>query len=421
MKKKLAVLGSLLALAPLAPATNGDNLIGIGPASRGMGGIGTGMPVGPIDSIFRNPAWLPYYNTKRFFVSFGGILFMPTVKVSSRMGTNSTNGRVKSDADMFLVPEVGIVHKINDRLAVGIGAFGVSGMGVDFRDKNQLLAQMHTTFQFMRLTPTIAYKINEMISIGAALHIAWGSLDMGAELCDNNTPPNCWNASGGQSQDFGIGASIGIALNFGDFIYGGLYYQTPISMKYKNVFNSDNDMVDPNNHYEDLKLQQPQEVAFGVGVKPLENLKLGLDIRWIDWSGADGYGDFDWEDQWVFAVGVEYKPLDNLALRAGWNYGKSPIRSKDNLSLTDQNRIPDLAAPFPIYNIYWFNLVGFPAIAEHHITLGLNWKITPNFDLDLSYVYALSNTETATASGGAAEVSAKMYQHSIGIGLNWSF
>ena len=440
MKKKLAVLGSLLALAPLALATNGDNLIGIGPASRGMGGIGTGMPVGPIDSIFRNPGWLPYYNTKKFFVSFGGILFMPTVKVSSRgaievpadgggytIQPTSTNGRVKSRADTFMVPEVGIVYKINEKLAFGIGAFGVSGMGVDFRDKTNALAQMHTTFQFMRLTPTIAYKINEMISIGAALHIAWGSLDVGARLCmdtNGNYIPEadkCWNASGGQSQDFGIGASVGIALNFGDFIYGGLYYQTPVSMTYKNVFNSDNDMLDSNNHYEDMKLQQPQEVAVGVGVKPLENLKLGLDIRWIDWSGADGYGDFDWEDQWVFAVGVEYKPLDNLALRAGWNYGKTPIRSKDNLPVNDQNRIPNFAAPFSTYYVYWFNLVGFPAIAEHHLTLGLNWKVTPNFDIDLSYVYALSNTETATSVGGGAEVSAKMYQHSIGIGLNWSF
>lgn len=153
MKKKLAVLGSVLALAPFALATNGDNLIGIGSASRGMGGIGTGMPVGPVDSIFRNPAWLPYYNSKKFFVSFGGILFMPNVKVSSRMGPMGTNGRVKSSADTFLVPEVGIVHKIDERLAVGIGAFGVSGMGVDFRNKDPLLANMHTNFQFMRLTP----------------------------------------------------------------------------------------------------------------------------------------------------------------------------------------------------------------------------------------------------------------------------
>ena len=447
MKKSLLALGSILALSPFVLATNGDNLIGIGPASRGMGGIGTGMPVGPIDSIFRNPAWMPYYNTKKFFLSFGGILFMPNVKVSSKMimdvndrDSNSgpmtfgTRGRVKSNADTFVVPEVGIVHKINEKLAVGIGAFGVSGMGVDFRDKQLVrtplgytnaLSKMHTTFQFMRITPSIAYKVNEMISVGGALHIAWGSLDVGAELCELGdgdgdrlpAPQRCWNASGGQSQDFGIGLSVGIALNLGDFIYGGLYYQSPISMKYKNVFDSNGD-----GKFEDMKLQQPQEVAVGVGVKPLENLKVGLDVRWIDWSGADGYGDFDWEDQWVIGIGGEYKPLKNLALRAGWNYGKSPIRSKDNLDgMNRKNRVPNFDAKFSDYELYWFNLVGFPAIAEHHLTLGLNWKVTNNFDLDLSYVYAFPNTETAKMAGGGAEVSAKMFQHSIGIGLNWSF
>ena len=277
----------------------------------------------------------------------------------------------------------------------------------------------------MRLTPAVAYKINEMIAIGAALHIAWGSLDMGAEMCDPNRngtsgfnfSQDCWNASGGQSQDFGLGASVGVAVNFGDFIYGGLYYQSPVSMKYENVFDSNGD-----GRYEDMKLEQPQEFAIGIGVKPLENLKLGFDIRWIDWSGADGYGDFGWEDQWVFAVGTEYKPIDNLALRIGWNYGKTPIRDKDNLDpMNPKNSIPNFERRFTDFEVYWFNLVGFPAIAEHHLTLGLNWKITPNFDIDLSYVLALESEVTAKAAGGAGEVSAKMVQHSIGIGLNWSF
>lgn len=231
------------------------------------------------------------------------------------------------------------------------------------------------------------------------------------------SPTRCWNAGGGQSQDFGIGVSLGIAFNMGDFIYAGLMYQSPVSMKYKNVFDSNGD-----GKFEDMKLQQPQEVGLGIGVKPLENLKLGLDIRWIDWSGADGYGDFDWEDQWVFGLGVEYKPMDSLALRAGWNYGKTPIRDKDNLDpMTPKNSVPSFDTRFSDFQLYWFNLVGFPAFAEHHLTLGLNWKITPNFNIDLSYVYALPKTVTAKAAQGAGEVSTKMVQHSIGVGLNWAF
>ncbi len=451
MRKGTGLISTILLLAPFALATNGDNLIGIGPASRGMGGIGTGMPVGPIDSIFRNPAWITHFNTKRFFVSFGGIIFMPNVKVSSKMymqpsaGQNpmevSTNGKVKSDADLFLVPEVGIVHKINDRLSWGIGAFGVSGMGVDFRSKNLMdvsqiinrnspyytnaLAKMHTTFQFMRITPSVAYKINDIISVGAGLHIAWGSLDMGAELCadtpaDSDIIPEmdkCWNASGGQSQDIGFGFSLGLALNFGDFIYGGLYYQSPVSMKYEKVFDSNGD-----GKYEDLKLEQPQEVALGIGVAPLNNLKVGFDVRWINWSDADGYKQFDWEDQIVYAIGLEFKPIDSLALRAGWNYGKTPIRDKSNLDpMRPKNSIPNFDAKFSDFQVYWFNLVGFPAIAEHHLTLGLNWKITENFNIDVSYVYALKSDVSAKAAGGAGEASAEMTQQSIGIGLNWQF
>jgi long-chain fatty acid transport protein len=76
--RKAILASALLGAVSLSFATNGDNLIGVSPASRGMGGIGVGMPVGPTDTIFRNPAWMTYY--KGFNMSFGGILFFPEVK-----------------------------------------------------------------------------------------------------------------------------------------------------------------------------------------------------------------------------------------------------------------------------------------------------------------------------------------------------
>jgi long-chain fatty acid transport protein len=123
-----------------------------------MGGIGVGMPVGPTDTIFRNPAWMTYY--KGFNMSFGGILFFPEVKAKSNI--TGTDASATSKSKVFVVPEVGIVHQINNKLTFGIGAFGVSGMGVDYRDNAGLL-NMHTTFQFMRVIPAIAYKVNDAI------------------------------------------------------------------------------------------------------------------------------------------------------------------------------------------------------------------------------------------------------------------
>jgi Long-chain fatty acid transport protein len=281
-------------------------------------------------------------------------------------------------------------------------------MGVDYRNKDPLLANMHTTFQFMRVIPALSYKINSAIYVSGAVHLAYGSLDMGANI------PH--NAGGGQSQTYGVGAQIGLAYNMGDFLYAGLTYQSPVNMTYKRVFDSDGDGA-----FEDFKLTQPLELAFGLGIKPMENFKVGMDIRWINWGDAKGYKHFQWKDQWVIAVGGEFKPTQKLALRAGYNYGKSPIRGGAK-NLMNANNIPNLTAPFSDFQIALFNLVGFPAITEHHITLGLGYEFTKNFGIDIAYKHAFNKKVRATDNMGMGfEVEAQNSQNAISIGLNWKF
>lgn len=404
--RKVILASALLGAVGLSFATNGDNLIGVSPASRGMGGIGVGMPVGPTDTIFRNPAWMSYY--KGFNMSFGGILFFPEVKAKFN------NVSATSKSKMFVVPEVGIVQQISDKLTFGIGAFGVSGMGVDYRNNSGLL-NMHTNFQFMRIIPALAYKVNDAISISGAVHLAYGSLDMGANMCAPGGAP-CWNAGGGQSQTYGVGAQLGVAYNMGDFVYAGLTYQSPVNMTYKRVFDSDGDGT-----FEDFKLTQPLELALGVGVKPMDNFKVGMDIRWINWKNAKGYKEFQWKDQWVIGLGGEFKPTQKLALRAGYNYGKSPIRggAKD---IIRNKTIPNFAAQFSDFDIAFFNLIGFPAITEHHITLGLGYEFTKNFSIDLAYKHAFNKKVSATDNAGMGMfLEAQNAQNAISIGLNWKF
>jgi len=411
--RKLILASAMLGAVSLSFATNGDNLIGVSPASRGMGGIGVGMPVGPTDTIFRNSAWMSYY--KGFNMSFGGILLFPEVKAKSNVAPPPPPppASATSQSKMFVVPEVGIVNQINDKLTFGIGAFGVSGMGVDYRNKGDNFLNMHTTFQFMRVIPTLAYKVNDAIYISGAIHFAYGSLDMGATIGTSN-------AGGGQSQTYGIGAQLGVAYNMGDFVYAGLTYQSPVNMTYKRVFDSSCfGMSGCDGQFEDFKLTQPQELAFGVGVKPMDNLKVGMDLRWINWKNAKGYKHFQWKDQWVIALGGEFKPTQKLALRAGYNYGRSPIRGgvKDP---TNSNNIPNFDAQFSDFQIAVFNLIGFPAITEHHITLGLGYEFTKNFSIDLAYKHAFKKRVCAE-DGAGSFVEAQNAQNAISIGLNWKF
>ena len=177
--RKVLASAAILAVAGSAMATNGDNMIGVTPASEAMGGIGVGMPIGSVDSIFRNPAWMN--SEKGFTVSFGGILFMPDVKGRYNGSFSGDTGYVSSRANFFTVPEIGITNRINDQVVVGIAAYGVSGMGVDYRDKGfnprttmPVLSNMHTTLQFMRIIPAVSYQVNPNLSVGVGLDLAWG-------------------------------------------------------------------------------------------------------------------------------------------------------------------------------------------------------------------------------------------------------
>ena len=93
MKKKLRIIISLFFTAILvnpAWATNGDNLIAIGPIARSMGGVGIAQPQDAISAVFANPAAMcfgKYCPGSEF--NFSATLFVPKIdaKITNSSGT----------------------------------------------------------------------------------------------------------------------------------------------------------------------------------------------------------------------------------------------------------------------------------------------------------------------------------------------
>ncbi len=414
MRRKLLTLLAVALVAggmsQKAFATNGDDMIGVSPVSRAMGGIGVGMPICATDALYRNPAWMS--KSKNFEVSFGSTLFMPDVKITTNGATTT-----KSDADTFVIPAFAITQRISDKLVLGVGAFGVSGMGTDYRNASDpSVASMHTNFSFMRMMPGLSYKVTDNLAVGAAVHMTWGSLDMG-NMARNPSTGATWNAGGGVSQDYGIGASLGVSYET-EMFTAGFSYMSPVKMTYKKVYDSDGDGV-----FEDMKLEQPQEVAAGVGVKPMDGLKVGFDVRWINWAGADGYKQFGWNNQVVYALGAEYQATQALTLRAGFNYAKSPLDDvSSNAGAAPTISVPDLAAMYNDYQVGMLNALGFPAITETHLTLGAGYKVNEHFTVNVAYVHAFEGDfKVEDTSGTYPSYEAKNSQDSVSLGLHWNF
>ena len=416
--KILAFLSLVLLTAASSWATNGDNLIAVGPISRAMGGVGIAAPQDAISAVFSNPAAMcfgPYCPATQ--VDFAGTLFLPDVSAKVTRGGEVIEA--DSDDSVYAIPAIGIsvpiTEDIDSSWRFGLAAYGVTGLGVDYRDSNldqsqypgfggqaPLIAGEYTQLQTFKFAPSLAYRHSDWMSVGLAVHIDYSSLDL----------------RNGSSYGYGLGVQVGAIFKPFDKFSFGVTYVSPQEVKYGDVNDFDND-----GSLDDLKLESPQQLGIGVAYEPFgSKLLVEVDFKWLNWGNANGYEDFDWEDQWVAAIGVQFKPIDRLAIRVGYNFGNNPVKEHDNfngMSLTSVQ-----GKTLPTYYYETFRVIGFPAVVEHHVTFGVGFDVTERFGVHLGFVHAFKNTisENGTdITGQPVELESSLSETSFDFGLTWRF
>ncbi|MBW2638153.1 MAG: outer membrane protein transport protein [Deltaproteobacteria bacterium] len=370
------VVGLLSMISPTAFATNGDNLIGVGPISRAMG---------VVDGTDCTP-------TGTSTVDFTGM----------GMGKASAESSMKP----FIVPAVAVTSPLTQRRRFGIGAYGVSGMGVDYKDSEPLYRDpatgqdLYTKLEIMKFAPNLAYLVTPDFSIGASLSIDYGNADFG----------------GGGAHNYTMGLQVG-ALYHMDIFNFGVSYITPQKITHERVANFDAQLASTT--MDDLELESPHTIIFGVSVQPSPKLLAEVDARWYNWADAEGYKDFDWDNQWVLAAGVQYRPIPVLALRAGFNYGKNPVNEHDGFDPMGATNVQGVDVPTLNYEM--LRIIGFPAIVEKHLTLGLGYDITERLILNVSYMHAFEETIREASAGNLAILESSLKEDSYSFGLTWRF
>ena len=420
MKKtiKLAVVAALALGTTSAFATNGSALIGLGAKSRAMGGTSIGVAHGA-ESGLSNPALIT--SVEGTEVSFGGTFFMPNVKNKNNLvvpqgapgaGTVYNTGFEKSAADLSVIPEVSIATKITDNFYMGVGMFGTAGMGVDYRDTAAVQAggtqfNMVTNLQLMQFGVPLAYTVSGF-SVAVTPLLQYGSLDI--NYVGDDGAGNAVQNGAGVAQDLKFGYNLGVSYAVSDFTVGAVY-KSQIDMDYKDqLVNAMKGFGVP---YTNTKLSTPAEIGVGMSYAYGAST-IALDYKQIKWSDAKGYEDFKWEDQNVYALGYEYE-TKTWALRAGYNYAKSPISEQKLGSLGALQSGADMAG---LLNT--FNLLGFPGIVESHYTLGGSYALSEQTSVDLAYTYAPEVTNTYKNFVGQ-DITTKHSQQGVSFQLNYDF
>lgn len=439
-KRSYCLIAAAGLLVPsFASATNGYFLIGFGAKSRGMGGVGVAYAQDGLAAAF-NPAGMSDVNVSTLRIDAGADLFNPPRAVrqdsaaleSGFPGSDSAVNH-RSGANLFLIPNMGMIYKFNRKLYVGMAAIGAgantryhqdvpgkpgclqgqtdangfpdNGVGSTFfnfncnADSSTVGAQLLQ----MQMLPSVAYTLTKTQTIGMSLALAvqqFRAYGLGA-FQDLGFAPSKEDVSGrGNDWSYGAGVRFGWLGKFLDnrlslgANYASRVYMTRFD-KYRNLF------------AEQGSFDIPEHFALGTAFKLTDKLTLVAEAQRIMYStvrsiantgpsvtdpgdlntngtcagvpddidpdncklgGDDGMG-FGWQDQWVYKVGVNYDLNNKWSVRAGYNYGKSPITEDQVL----------------------FNTLA-PATVEHHATIGASYRPSDNIEWSFSLVHAFKNT-----------------------------
>ena len=365
----------------------------VGLASAGYG-VGTLDP----STQFTNPAGMTHLEGDQLMAGVQGILpnlrFNPN-GASTKGGTNGGQALIPLPSASFFYQ-----HGLTNDLKIGISTFAYFGGGLDYnlnwvgRYFNQTSVTVGQSIQ-----PTIAYRVNNWLSVGA------GPIFMIGYLRDRVGINNLLPALGdGQLRlkdwTLGYGGNLGILLEPRADTRVGITYLTPVSLDFSSA--ADFRGLGPGlallflkrgllNANVDLGLTVPQAVTLGIFHQLSDRFAIMGNLNWQNWNqfgqvnvSVDSSNPKSittkshYQDTGHVAVGGQYQLEEKWFLKAGFAF--------DSTMVTANNRT-----------------VTVPVGPEYRYGLGVQYAYSQNLKLGFDYeFYWEGNLSLTQGPGGPA-------------------
>jgi long-chain fatty acid transport protein len=308
-------------------------------------------------------------------------------------------GGTHDTGDDALAPSGYFSWQINPSLWVGLSMNSPFGLSVSFpdnwagRDYGQ-----NSSLKTYNATPSLAYRINDWLSIGAGVQIEYASASLMRGISGpfpgiGFAPLDSATLSG---KGWGYGFTVGATFTPTPTTTIGLGYRSAIDQKIEGTLAVTGIATLPatSNGSASTTVNLPDVVSLGLRQRLDPQWTLLGTVEWTNWSRI-GTSDvqspngsatiagrpvalpFEFKDGWFFSLGAEYQWSDRLALRAGVGYELSPV--------TDDVRMPIL----PDNDRFW-------------LSIGSSYHISNNVVLDLAYshLFVRSTSIDISATSG---------------------
>ena len=403
--RALAATFLLALVAAPALATNGMYLAGYGSEAAGRGGANLAVADNAL-GLHANPAGIMHIKGSELNVD---VQFLaPSLKYGGDPLGNSMDGKSK----VFAMPAISYVRGYPDSpWSWGIALISQGGMGATFETYTTPFGttdQTSSEVRFATLTPTVAYRVNDKFAFGVSLNAGYSDVTFGfwpatSFYSDGGTPMDPSDDMGFLGSELTTRAKAyttswrgGALWHAHPMVTFGAVAQSETKGDYADgMLTLDQTVLGLGKVRYDATVEGftwPAQFGAGVELRPAKGWMIAADVRRYLWNHAmkqitvKGENPhvpsfvsavempfvFNWEDQWVTNLGAEYALNEAFTLRAGWNYGRSPV--------------PD-ATLNPL----------FPAITTQHMTTGFSWKSdgnTVHFGLERAFEAEQVNLNT---------------------------
>jgi long-chain fatty acid transport protein len=330
----LGSIGIMLLILTSIGRAGGLYLNEFGTPSMGVAGAGANAVASDASTSFHNPAGMTRIKSKELMVTAG--LLNSIVKFDPDSDTPVPGGD-GSDAG-GPGPIIGgfYVHSLSDRWKLGANLVTISGAVLDYDDDwTGRYQNTEVTLLTMTFSPTIAYRVNDWLSLGGGPQIMYADLEMKAKA----PLPGPGGREGEvtiDGNDVAFGFGLGALFELNERTRLGLVYQSEIEPE----FDGDVDLSPPGfTAATDTTITLARFIKLSGYHELNDQWALLGTIGWEDWSAfknvnissAQGSQKIprDWHDTWKFAAGVHYRPVEKWLLQLGISYDTSPVDKED--------------------------------------------------------------------------------------------
>ena len=303
----------------------------------GMGLIGTSLNY-DASALFYNPGGAPFIDSK--FSFSGGMTFL-MARTTFQAKDEAYQAEIKHQLNypFYLYA----AYKPTKNLSVGLAVNTPFGLSIGWPSdwKGRFVIQ-DISFRAITIQPTVSYKFNDIVGIGAGLIISTGNVELKKALPLEDASGEGQAEISGSTTNFGY--NVGIMVHPIKGLNLGLDYRSKIDMKVKN---GSVDFMVPASVASnfaatsvDVTLPLPANLDFGASYEINEHWMIGLSLNYVFWNVYDSLVfNFTpatealgrtataklYDNKLIARLGAQWTINKLITVRAGGYYDPSPV------------------------------------------------------------------------------------------------